>query len=251
MNKVYSKDKFIAYNNYIVREKKAPYVIFLHGLMSDMNGQKALVVEKHCRQRGFNFIRFDNFGHGASSGKFTEETISTWSDGLDLVINELTGGAPILLVGSSMGGWTALLGARKYPEKVIGVLGIAAAPDFTEELLWDKMTEAEKDTIQKEGICNLSGQGPACNHIYPISHNLILDGRKHLLLQGKQINIACPVHLIHGMEDVDVPSTIATRIAERLKTKQVVLKLIKDGGHRLSRPEDLKIITNSIDELLL
>jgi pimeloyl-ACP methyl ester carboxylesterase len=150
-----------------------------------------------------------------------------------------------------MGGWTALLGAIKHPGKVIGVIGLAAAPDFTEELLWNKMTESEKDIMQKEGIYNFKGQGPECNHIYPISHNLILDGRKHLLLQGKQINIDCPVHLIHGMEDIDVPSTIATRIAEKLKTSKVVIKLIKDGNHKLSRPQDLKVITNSIDELLL
>jgi hypothetical protein len=246
MNKVYNKERFIAYNKHIVDKKKVPYVIFLHGLMSDMNGKKALAIEKYCIKRELNFIRFDNFGHGSSYGKFEEETISSWLAGLELILSTIVD-APIILVGSSMGGWIALLSAIKN-KSVLGVVGIASAPDFTEELLWDRLSDEKKEIMKKNGFCNIVGSNPSCNDVYPISYNLILDGRKHLLL-GRQINIPCPVHLIHGMQDQDVPSNIAIRIADQLLTKQVTVKLIKDADHMLSRPQDLEVIINSIEEL--
>jgi len=244
-----NKKKFVAYYKLDAAKKKVPYVIFHHGLMSDMGGAKALYIEKYCKQQGYNFIRFDNFGHGLASGRFVDETVSSWFEGLNLVINKLAG-EPILLVGSSMGSWITLLSAIKYPEKIIGMVGISSAPDFTEELIWNKITVQKQNELKSEGIAEVSGTDSNCSHVYPISYNLILDGRKHLLLTKKHIRISCPVHLIHGMKDIDVPYSISQRLAEKIVGNKVVIKLFKDASHSLSSDEDLQIICNSIEEVL-
>lgn len=254
MKKLYTSDKkrFLAYHKQIGSKNKAPYIIFLHGLMSNMNGHKAIATEKYCQEQGYNFIRFDNFGNGSSSGKFIDQTISDWVLGINLIIQELTEG-PVLLVGSSMGAWLALIAAKLHPEKVIGVVTLAAAVDFTKELIWDKFTNKEKDIIKKQGIYDVCSNNPECNESYPISYNLIEDSKKYLMLNGlskEDINICCPLHLIHGMQDIDVPYNISLRVAERVESQKVVVKLIKDANHRLSREEDLLILYNSIEELL-
>ncbi len=240
--------KFVVYNKLITTKKKAPYVIFHHGLMSDMNGDKALYIEKYCADKEYNFIRFDNFGHGDASGSFTEETISSWLEGLNLVIKELSDG-PIILVGSSIGGWISMLAAINNLQ-IIGLITISAAPDFTEELIWDKTTKQQRESLEKHGTCEFKGSDPKCDYSYPISTQLIQDGRKHLLLTKDSINIPCSVHLIHGMKDVDVPFTISQRAAEKIAHNNVVTKFIKDGNHGLSRPQDMKIVCNSIDEII-
>jgi len=240
--------KFIAYNKLITAQKKTPCVIFHHGLMSNMNSDKALYIEKHCVDKGYNFIRFDNFGHGDASGEFSDETISTWLEGLNLVINKLTE-TPILLVGSSMGGWITMLSALSNPQ-IIGVIAISAAPDFTEELIWDKATKQQQKDLETKDICEFKGPDPECDYSYPISYQLIQDGRKHLLLNKDAINITCKMHLIHGMQDVDVPFSMSQRLADKIVHNNVVTKFIKDGNHSLSRPQDLQIICNSIEEIM-
>lgn len=252
MNILYTENKenFIVYHKLNSSRKKAPSVIFHHGLMSNMHGSKALYLEQYCKNQDYNFIRFDNFGHGESSGKFVDQNISSWLEGLNLVMDKLADG-PVLLVGSSMGGWITMLKTIKCPKQVMGMVCISAAPDFTEELMWDKITTEEQvRLIQGESI-DIMGSDPKCSNSYPIKHQLILDGRKHLLLNKKQIDITCHVHLIHGMYDVDVPYSLAERISSKINTDKVTLKLINDGSHSLSRDEDLQIICNSIEALLI
>ena len=260
MKKLYidSRERFIVYNKQTSSKNKAPCVIFLHGFMSNMNGSKAIAMEQYCQNKGYNFIRFDNFGCGEASGDFTDQTITDWLYGLNLVIQELADG-PILLVGSSMGSWLALLAVKlRYyaganssdAKKIIGIITIAAAVDFTESLIWNELTDSEKAILTEQGVYEICGSNENCSQPYPISYKLIEDGRKHLLLNGLQIDISCPVHLIHGMKDIDVPYAISLEVAGKLKSDQVVVKLIKDADHKLSREEDLRILYNSIEEIL-
>ena len=249
MNFLHSNnEQIIAYHNHFVAKKEAPYLIFHHGLMSNMNGDKALFVENYCKERGYNFIRYDNYGHGASSGKFVDQTISSWLEGLLLVIDQLTTG-PVILVGSSLGAWISVLAGMIVPKRIIGIITISAAFDFTEELIWNGIDLEQKTKLQQNGSCEIGGANPECSRKYPISLNLIEDARQHLLLNRNNIDITCPVHLIHGMQDIDVPYTISTRGAGKIKSNNVVIKLIKDGTHSLSRPSDLQLLCNSIEEI--
>lgn len=249
MNKIYStdKDKFISYNHHKSNKKNNPHIIFLHGLMSNMEGVKARHIENYCKVQGYNFTKFDNFGHGKSSGKFTEETIGSWTEGLELVLEELAN-SPVILIGSSMGGWIALLAAIKHPSKIKSVICIAPAPDFTEESIWKKLPLSHQEEMQRAGALKISGAD--CNSGYLISYKLIEDARNHLLLSLESIKIDCPVHLIHGLLDKDVSFDVSIRLLNKITSSQVVLKLIKDGEHNLSRDSDLQIITNSIEEII-
>jgi hypothetical protein len=251
MNILYheNKGKFIAYHKLNDAKKKAPYIVFHHGLMSNMNGSKACYIEQYCQARGYNFIKFDNFGHGKSSGKFVEQTVSDWLEGLELVVDKLTDG-PVLLIGSSMGAWITMLKALRDPQKIKGMVCISAAPDFTEELMWDKMTTTQQKNLVDTGFTEITGSSPDCGHAYPISYQLIEDGRKHLLLNRKTIDISCPVHFIHGIQDIDVPYNISERAMFKVKSDNGVLKLINSASHSLSRASDLHIICNSIEEIL-
>ena len=250
MNILYlnNNEKFIAYNKHNATKKKAPYVIFIHGFMSNMHGDKAIYLEQYCIEQDYNFIRFDNFGCGDSYGSFADQTISTWQQGLQMIINMIDG--PIILVGSSLGAWVAFISVIKNPDKISGIVTIAAAFDFTQELIYEKLSPKQMKQLDESGSCNFSGSDKNCSHIYPISKDLIEDGRQHLLLSKEEININCPIHLIHGMQDFDVPYSISMRAINILKSQNIVFKLIKDGDHRLSRAQDLKIICNSIEEII-
>ena len=249
MNILHSNnEKTIAYHNHFVVKREAPCLIFHHGLMSSMNGDKALFVESYCKKKDYNFIRYDNYGHGASSGKFITQTISIWLEGLLFVIEQLTAG-PVILVGSSLGAWISVLAATIAPKRIVGIITISAAFDFTEELIWNGIELEQKEKLEKEGVCEVGGANPNCSRKYPISLKLIEDARQHLLLNRNNIDITCPVHLIHGMQDIDVPYTISIRGAGKIKSNNVVIKLIKDGNHSLSRPSDLQLLCNSIEEI--
>jgi pimeloyl-ACP methyl ester carboxylesterase len=231
---------------YALSEGKSPGIVFLSGFKSDMTGTKAVALESFCRKRGQRFLRFDYTGHGQSSGDFKDGTIGQWTqDALD-VLQRLTQGK-VLLVGSSMGAWVMLLAALEIKERVAGLVGIASAPDFTERLIWQQFTDAQKKRLMEEGMLSI----PSCNgqEPYPITRALIEDGRTHLLLD-KSIPLAMPVRLIHGSKDEDVPWQMSAHLLERLKSKDVTLQLIKDGGHRLSEPEHLDIICRTVKELL-
>ena len=222
-----------------------PTVVFLPGFKSDMQGEKGTHLARFCAARGQAMLRFDYSGHGASDGTFTEGCIGDWAkDALAVIDREAEG--QLVLVGSSMGGWIALLVARERPDRMAGLIGIAAAPDFTEALMWQAMPPAEQQRLLREGSLTVES---AYDSPLVITRRLIEDGRQHLLLGGP-IAVSCPVRLLHGQRDPDVPWETALRIAERLVGTDVRVTLIKDGEHRLSRPQDLALLSATLDQLL-
>ncbi|CAO3416076.1 alpha/beta hydrolase [Azospirillum endophyticum] len=223
-----------------------PGVMFLGGFMSDMTGGKATTLEAWAVERGLSFTRFDYQGHGASSGRFADGTIGLWADDALAVLDEVTTG-PQILVGSSMGGWMMLLTALRRPERVAGLVGIAPAPDFTEDLMWDIFDADVRRQILEEGVWNRPSEyGPEPQ---PITRALIEDGRTHLLLRGP-IAFDGPVRLLHGQRDPDVPWQLSLRIAEALTGDDVRVTLVKDGDHRLSRPQDLDLLCRTVGALV-
>lgn len=230
---------------YLASPGRSPAVVFLPGFMSDMSGAKAAALSQFCADRGQAFLRFDYRGHGASEGNFDDSGIDDWLQDALTVIDDLTDG-PVILVGSSMGGWLAILAALAREQRVAGVIGIAAAPDFTEDLIWRQLSATEQKTMMEEGAVlqpSEYGEKP-----YRFSRKLIEDGRKHLLLD-RAIPLQCPVRLLHGMADPDVPFATALHIAEKLDTADVAVCLIKDGDHRLSRDADLGRLCQMVAEL--
>lgn len=225
---------------------RSPGVVFLGGYASDMTGTKAVALEAHVRRRGHAFLRFDYRGHGQSSGAFADGTVGRWRDDALAALDALTDG-PQILVGSSMGGWIALLVALARPQRVAGLVGIAAAPDFTEDLMWTEFDEDQRTTLMRDRIL----REPSTYSPEPtvVTMDLIEDGRRHLLLRGP-IPIQVPVRLLQGMRDPDVPYRHALTIVDRLEGADVQLRLIKDGDHRLSTERDLAILTETVDGLL-
>jgi pimeloyl-ACP methyl ester carboxylesterase len=223
-----------------------PGVVFLGGFKSDMTGTKATALEAHCRRAGRFFVRFDYMGHGESTGRFEDGTIGRWAEDALAVVDQVTDGS-LVLVGSSMGGWIALLCALARPARVAGVVGIAAAPDFTEELMWGRFSAEAKHALETTGLWREPSEYDPDG--YPITMQLIEEGRKHLLLSRAAIAIHVPVRLIHGMKDTSVPWSTAPRLASLLLADDVRVKLIKDGDHRLSREQDLAILFDTVDEL--
>ena len=220
---------------------RGPTVVFLPGFASDMSGGKATALAGACRQAGRALLRFDYSGHGASGGAFADGSIGRWRDDALTVIDRLTEG-PLVLVGSSMGGWIALLAALARPGRVAALVGIAAAPDFTETLMWQAMAPPEQAALLRDGYLDVPSQyGPPTR----ITRMLIEDGRRHLLL-GAPIPLTCPVRLLQGQRDPDVPWETALRLAERIAGDDVRVTLIKDGDHRLSRPEDLALLCRTV-----
>jgi pimeloyl-ACP methyl ester carboxylesterase len=222
-----------------------PGVVFLGGFHSDMTGSKAEHLAAWCAARGRSFLRFDYSGHGASGGRFEDGTISRWLEDAEAVLTRLTEG-PQVLVGSSMGGWIALLLALRHPERVAALIGIAAAPDFTEELMWREMPAGVRAEIMERGSWLRPSE---YGEPYPITRALIEDGRRHLLL-GAPIAIRCPVRLLQGQADADVPWQHALRLAERLASPEVEVTLVKDGDHRLSSPAQLALLGRVLGALL-
>ena len=213
------------------------------GFRSDMNGIKATALAGHCRTRDHAFLRFDYFGHGASSGDFRAGTIGRWLEDALAVIDGLTEG-PLILVGSSMGGWIALLAALARPGRVKALIGIAPAPDFTEDLIWGPLSEVQRRELLERGELAASSAYEA--DVIPITLRLVEEGRRHLLLRGP-IRLSCPVRLLHGMQDPDVPYQTSLRLMEKLTETEAVIELIEDGDHRLSRPQDLTRLFAAVD----
>ncbi len=224
---------------------RAPTVVFLPGLRSDMAGSKALAVEAACAAHGQACLRLDYAGHGFSGGAFEDGTIGRWTADALLLVDRLTAGQ-VILVGSSMGGWIALLLARARPERITALIGIAAAPDFTETLMWDAMTPPERAALMRDGAIHVPSE---YGEPLPITRALIEDGRRHLLLQAP-IPIRAPIRLLQGQRDPDVPWQTALRLAERLESPDVEVTLVKDGDHRLSRPADLALLRRTLLVLL-
>ncbi len=222
-----------------------PGIVFLTGFRSDMSGQKALALEAHCRSRRLAFTRFDYRGHGASSGRFEEFGIDDWLADTLAVLDRITPG-PCILVGSSMGGWMAVLAALARPARVRGLIGIAPAPDFTEDLIRPQLTPEAWALIDRAGFLLAPS---AYGDPVPISSTLLDQGAKHLVLRAA-IPLRIPVHLLHGQQDPDVPWQTSLKLAARLESTAVTVELIKDGDHRLSREEDLRRITAAVDRVV-
>lgn len=222
-----------------------PAVMFLPGLRSDMTGAKATWLEAHCAAQARAFCRFDYRGHGASGGRFEEGCVGDWRADTLAILDEVVRG-PAVLVGSSLGGWLMLLAALARPEQARGLVGIAAAPDFTERLRREELTDAQRAALARDGIVHLPSNygGPL-----PITRHLLEEGAAHLVLD-RRLPIRCPVHLLHGQADPDVPWPTSLKLASALDGARVTVELIKDGDHRLSRPEDLRRIAAALDRVL-
>jgi pimeloyl-ACP methyl ester carboxylesterase len=230
---------------------KSPGIFWLGGFKSDMRGTKAEALAAHAAKTGRACLRFDYSGHGESGGVFEAGTISRWIEEA-LAVFERVARGPQIVVGSSMGGWIALLLARALAAKekggeakMAGLVLIAPAPDFTETLMWTQMSPAVRREIEEKGSWlrpSEYGDGP-----YPITRALIEDGRKHLLLD-RPIEIGCPVRILQGVLDPDVPWRHALKLVSCLAQDDVVLTLVKDGDHRLSRPEDIERLIQAVKE---
>lgn len=224
--------------------KGVPGAIWMGGFRSDMSGTKATYLEEQCRKRDQGYIRFDYRGHGVSSGHFRQCTLSTWLQDAQDVLDNLTQG-PQILVGSSMGGWLALLLARKRPQRVAGLVLLAAAPDFTEDLLHFELDAKQRRALTEEGLIMRKN---AYGDPYPLTQALFEDGKKHLLLHDT-IDVRCPVRLIHGKADPDVPWQKSEKIRKMLASRDIDIKWIDDGDHRLSRDQDLVVIGDTLAEM--
>ncbi|MBZ6076603.1 alpha/beta hydrolase [Microvirga puerhi] len=232
------------------RDGKGPPVVWLGGFRSDMRSTKAEALDAWAEKTGRAFLRFDYSGHGASGGTFDEATVSDWLDDSLAVFDNFLKSRPIL-VGSSMGGWLALLATRRLLETgsalaPLGMVLIAPAVDFTERLMWDRFPEVIRRAIEDKGSYSLpSTYAP---EPYPITKSLIEDGRRHLLF-GAPIRTGCPVHILQGMQDTDVPWTHALKLVEHLPGDSASLTLVNDGDHRLSRPEDLDRLIQAVEAM--
>ena len=221
-----------------------PTVVWLGGFRSDMAGTKAQVIADWAQTRGRAYLRFDYFGHGESSGDFVQGTITRWRADALAVLDELTPG-PVVLVGSSMGGWIACLAAAVRAERVKALVLIAPAPDFTEKLMAPGISPADRKALAETGVwLRPSDYGDP----YPISRELLEDGARWSILPGP-VPVTCPVRILQGGADPDVPWRHALELANALTSEDVVFSLTRDGDHRLSRPQDLARLIAALDEV--
>ncbi len=224
--------------------KALPLVMFCGGYRSDMNGTKAQYLEQQCAVRGQGYLRFDYSGHGASDGKFEDGTIGCWlEDGVDIL--DHIAAAPVLVVGSSMGGWIALLLARARAGTVQGVLGIAAAPDFSEDLFAGLRPEQQEEMMNTGHV---SVPNDYSDEPYYYSRDFYEEAKNHLLLNQRQ-SVDFPMRFIQGMQDKDVPWEMAANIQKNYVGADVDVIFVDDGDHRLSRPEDLELINRELMDL--
>ncbi len=225
--------------------KKLPGVVFLSGLKSDKEGTKAIFLSQWAEKNKRDFLRFDYRGHGSSSGTFEETSISNWLEDTKRIIMALTSG-PQILVGSSLGGWISLLFSRLYPQKVAGIIGVAAAPDFTAKYASKKLTEDQRQELETTG--KLTFHSEYFEQPLVITQKLIEDGNENLILNKKQI-IKCPVRLFHGSLDEDVPLSTSIKILKRLRSDDIQLQIIKGIDHRFSTPNCLELIKKAVEQL--
>jgi len=224
---------------------KSPTVVFLGGFRSDMTGTKAVALEAWAEKRGQAFLRFDYLGHGQSSGRFEDGTIGRWKDDSLAAIDALTEGK-LVLVGSSMGGWLSLLTAQARPERLAGLVLIAAAPDFTERMLLGGLSAEDRAALQRDGRLERPSQYSPEPSVF--TWKLIEEGRNHLLLD-KPLKLPCPVRLLHGQSDPDVPWEYSLQIARHLEAPDVISTFVKGGDHRLSTPADIGRLIAAVEEL--
>lgn len=246
MTPQYLTSKFgtkLAYER-INAKASGPGFMWLSGFNSDMQGTKVLALKARAVRRDQPFVAFDYSGHGQSQGEFEEGNISRWLDDSLMIFDELTEG-PQILIGSSMGGWLALLVARERRERVAGLILIAPAPDFTENLMWRSFDRDVQAQIMETGIYM---QPSEYGDPYPITKQLIEDGRNWLLMD-KKIDIDCPIRILQGMRDKDVPWTYAFDLLNVINAEDVTATLVKEGDHRLSTDSDIQRLLQTCDEI--
>ena len=232
-------DRRIAYR---LREGGSPTIVFLPGYASDMEGTKAMALDAFAQDRGLAMLRLDYSGTGSSDGEFADGSLGKWVDESQAAAARLTSG-PLIFVGSSMGGWIALHLALRMPDRVHALVGIAAAPDFSQ---WG-FSESEKQQIAREGLLESQNPyGPEPSRMY----RAFWESAQQLRLLDGEIAVDCPVRLIHGDKDDDVPLDVAHRLIERLRSPDVQLLTIKGGGHRLSEAHEIAAILHIVDGLL-
>lgn len=224
----------------------APGVLFCCGFRSDMESTKASTLAAWCEKNGVGFTRFDYHGHGQSEMDFAEFRIGkAASDALEIL--DHVAHTPQLIVGSSMGGWVGLLAALARPEKVCGLIGVAAAPDFTDRLMRARMNDAQRAALEAEGVVWVYSESTHTD--YPISQEFLNEARTHLVLDDL-IPLEIPIHLFHGQADADVPWETALVLANQIVGRNVNITLIKDGDHRLNREQDLALLTDAVAKML-
>ena len=245
----YKRTKYFTISNkrkikyFFLNKKSQITVVFFHGFMSDMLGAKPIAIEKFCKKQKLNFLKFEYSGHGKSSSKFIKGNISRWTnDAKQLIKSKINKTKNLVFIGSSMGSWIALNLFLNFKKKIKGFIGIASAPDFLEELMWKKLSKKIKKIIMTKKIYHLEHD----NFTYPITKQLIFDGRKNKIL-NKKINIKIPIVLLHGSKDEAVPLKFSRKIFKVCSKSKIKLIKIKNGDHSLSRKSDLKKICNELN----
>ena len=229
-----------------INNKSLTTIIFLHGLMSNIQSKKAKHLKKFVNKNKINLLLFEYSGHGKSSGKFTDFSIKNWVNDSRSIIKKLIKKNKIVLVGSSMGAWIGVILIKYFYQRIKGYVGIASAPDFTEELIWKKLNISEKNNIKKNRIYKLKSNH---NNFYPITKKFIIDGKKNLIL-NKKIKCNFPVELLHGINDSSVPWFYSLKLIKTLISKKINLTIINDGDHSLSRTQDLKKLDLAIKNII-
>lgn len=225
---------------------QGPGIVFLGGFKSDMTGTKALYLQEWAAAQGRAFLRFDYSGHGQSSGDFLDGAIGDWFEDALAAITHLTTG-PQILIGSSMGGWISLLVAKAIPQRIAGLVGIAAAPDFTEDSMWASFSADQRQTLAQTGRVELPSD--YSDAPYVITRRLIEEGRGRLVLRDP-LDLPFPLRLLQGTDDTDVPPSVALRLLDHVTCSDARLTLVKGADHRFSTPDCLDLITRSVSELL-
>lgn len=231
---------------YHFTQGQGPCVVFLGGFKSDMTGTKAVYLQAWAEAEGRSFLRLDYSGHGASSGDFLDGAIGDWFEDALAVIEAVTEG-PLVLVGSSMGGWISLLVAKAIPDRIAGLVGIAAAPDFTEDSMWASFSDAQRCDIMEKGQIGLPSD--YADSPYIITRRLIEEGRNRLVLRAA-LPLDFPARFLQGADDVDVPPSVALRLLDHATGDDIRLTLVKGADHRFSSPACLALISDAIADVL-
>ena len=225
--------------------KRMPYVVFLHGFMSDLEGDKPKKILNYCNKKNIGFLSIEYSGHGKSSGKFTNGNISKWSNEVKISIKKFVKSRKFILVGSSMGSWISINQFKFFEKQILGFLGIGSAPEFLENLMWKKFSKKIKKEIKTKGIYNFKNG----NYEYPITYQLIKDGRKNKVLKKKVLSKIC-VTMIHGSKDELVPVNYSRKVLKIFKSAKKKLVIIKNGDHSLSNKLGLKKIIKELDKII-
>ena len=229
-----------------INNKSQTTIIFLHGLMSNIQSKKAKYLKNFSNKNKVNLLLFEYSGHGRSSGQFIDFSIKNWVEDSRLIIKRLIKKNKIILIGSSMGAWIGILLVKYFYKRIKGLIGIAAAPDFTKELIWKKLNIVEKNKIKNDKIYKLKS---SYNNFYPITKKFIFDAKKFLVLNEK-IKCNFPVELLHGLKDSSVPWFYSIKLTKTLISKKLNLTIINDGDHSLSRAKDLKKLDLAIKNII-